>query len=309
MSVDTAGPPRAHDGAEPFRLGIVGQPSYLDLEDVVHRLNQFSAERGISLAFSQDILPLAPEGAEVLAFEPGSVDLILSLGGDGTLLGAAREAAGLGIPVLGVNLGHLGFLTAVVSEDLEVALEHYLRGEYLLDPRFTLEAMIVHGDGTPGDSFLALNDVVVHKAGAARIARIDLAVGEGTHRDELGSFSGDGVIVSTPTGSTAYSLSAGGPIIVPSVECVVVTPICPHTMAMRPLVIPADERVTIRELSSTEGMVLTVDGVVGQALSGSDAVMVRRGSASVSLVRFPDQSFFSTLRKKLNWAIKSPDGH
>lgn len=309
MSEDTLDPRSPGHGDGPFRLGIVGQPRYLDLEDVVHRLNQFCAERGMALAFAEEIQPLAPESAETLTFEPGCVDLILSLGGDGTLLGAARAAAGLDIPVLGVNLGHLGFLTSVVSEDVELALEHFLRGEYVLDSRFTLEATVVHGDGSHGASYLALNDVVVHKAGAARIARIDLAVGEGRHRDELGSFSGDGVIIATPTGSTAYSLSAGGPIIVPSVECVVLTPICPHTMAMRPLVIPAEERVTIRELSSSEGMVLTVDGVVGQDMSGSDAVVVRRGAASVSLVRFPDQSFFSTLRKKLNWAIKSPDGH
>lgn len=309
MSEDTPDPRSSNQPDGPFRLGIVGQPRYVDLEDVVHRLNQFSAEHGISLAFAQDIRPLAPDSAETLNFEPGCADLILSLGGDGTLLGAAREAAGLDIPVLGVNLGHLGFLTSVVSEDVELALGHFLRGEYVLDSRFTLEATVIHGDGSRGESFLALNDVVVHKAGAARIARIDLAVGEGSHRDEVGSFSGDGVVVATPTGSTAYSLSAGGPIIVPSVECMVVTPICPHTMAMRPLVIPADERVTVRELSSSEGMVLTVDGVVGQDLSGSDAVSIRRGSASVSLVRFPDQSFFSTLRKKLNWAIKSPDGH
>ena len=294
--------------AKKFRLGIVGQPRYVDLGEVIHRLNQFSAEKGITLSFSPEVLPLAPEQAEELVFEPGCADLILALGGDGTLLGAARAAAGLDIPVLGVNLGHLGFLTAVAGEDIELALEHFLRGEFLLEPRFTLEASVVHGDGTAGESYLALNDVVVHKAGAARVAKVDLSVGEGTHRDEVGSFSGDGVIVSTPTGSTAYSLSAGGPIIVPSVECVVVTPICPHTLAMRPLVIPASERVTIRELSATDGMVLTVDGIVGQALSAADAVVVRRGEASVSLVRFPEQSFFSTLRKKLNWAIKSPDG-
>lgn len=293
----------------PFRLGVVGQPRYVDLGDVVARLNLFAAENGLHLLYAPELRSMAPEGADVLTFGPDSADLILSLGGDGTLLGAARQAAGLEIPVLGVNLGHLGFLTSVAGDDVELALERFLRGDYTLDRRFTLEATVVHADGNPGESYLALNDVVVHKAGAARVAKLDLSVGSGVHRDEVGSFSGDGVIIATPTGSTAYSLSAGGPIVVPSVECLSVTPICPHTFAVRPLVIPADERVTIRELSGSGEMLLTVDGEVGQSLEPGDAVVVRKGGVSVPLVRFPDQSFFSTLRKKLNWAIKSPEGH
>jgi NAD+ kinase len=292
----------------PIRIGVVGQPRYVDLEGVVHRLNQFAAEHGIELQFSEEVLPLAPSGAGTLAFVRDSVDLIVSLGGDGTLLSAARQTAGLDIPVLGVNLGHLGFLTAVAGEEVEWALEHFLQGRFVTDVRCTLEATVVHGDGTPGQSFVALNDVVVHKAGAARVAKIDLSVGDGALRDEVGSFTGDGVIISTPTGSTAYSLSAGGPIIVPSVECLVITPICPHTLAVRPLVIPSGARVTVRELSNSEEMVVTVDGEVGQQLAPADAVVVRQGATPIQLVRFPEQSFFSTLRKKLNWAIKSPDG-
>jgi NAD+ kinase len=290
------------------RVGVVGQPRYIDLEGVVHRLNQFAREHDLELIFDEEVLPLAPEGSAALELSAGSVDLLVSLGGDGTLLAAARGTAGLGIPVLGINLGHLGFLTSVAGDHVEVALEHFLRGEYLRDHRLTLEATVIHADGSEGATYVALNDVVLHKAGAARVARMDLSVGSGTNRDEVGSFTADGVIVSTPTGSTAYSLSAGGPIITPSVECMVVTAISPHTLAVRPLVLPADERVTLRELSASDEMVLTVDGVVGQSLEPADAVVVARGPHDVTLVRFPEQSFFSTLRKKLNWAIKSPDG-
>ena len=299
MSVETAGSPSAHDRAEPFRLGIVGQPSYLDLEDAVHRLNQFSAERGISLAFSQDILPLAPDSAEVLVFEPGSVDLILSLGGDGTLLGAAREAAGLDIPVLGVNLGHLGFLTAVVSEGLELALEHFLRGEYVLDPRFTLEAMIVHGDGSPGDSFLALNDVVVHKAGVARVIRLQVQLGD----EQIGAFSSDGLIVATPTGSTAYSLSAGGPIVVPDADALVVTPICPHTLAVRPIVVRGESTITIDVLPPRgDGEVLvSYDGQLGETLQEHHRVVVRRTDYRAQLIRLGSEGFFARMRRQLQW--------
>ncbi|NIP58265.1 MAG: hypothetical protein GWM92_08360 [Gemmatimonadetes bacterium] len=142
----------------------------------------------------------------------------------------------------------------------------------------------------------------------ARVTRLDLFVGEGKAEEEIGAFSGDGVVLATPTGSTAYSLSAGGPLIVPTVECIVVTPIAPHTLAVRPLVIPSGEVVTVRGLEreeSEESLVLTVDGQVGRRLANGDEVRVRRSPVAVSLVRLPEQSFFSTLRRKLNWALRT----
>lgn len=293
-------------------VGVVARRRYPELSAVLERVSRAAEERELEVRFEKEVLDLAPEGALALRLGDGGsadpedapIDALLTLGGDGTLLRGARLVAGFGIPVLGINLGHLGFLAAAGEHEIEPALDHLVQGDVVLDRRFTLEATIVHGDGSRGEEFLALNDFVVHKAGVARVAELDLVVGEGSRSDEIGSFSGDGVVVSTPTGSTAYSLSAGGPIIVPTVDCIVVTPICPHTLAFRPLVIPAGESVTVRSLEPTEDLVLTVDGKLARELSVGDSVIVARGDVQIPLVRFPDQSFFSTLRRKLNWAAR-----
>lgn len=290
----------------PFRVvGVVGLPRYGGLGAVVGRLVAFARERDLELRFDEEIRELAPEGAEALDLGADEPDLLLTLGGDGTLLRGARRVAEMGIPVLGINLGRLGFLTSISEDSIEESLERILGGEYVLDPRFTLEAAVVHADGEVEERFLALNDFVVHQAGVARVTRLDLFVGEGEEREEVGAFSGDGVVLATPTGSTAYSLSAGGPLIVPTVECIVVTPIAPHTLAVRPLVIPAGEVVTVHGIDREEALVLTVDGQVGRRLEDGDRVRVRRSEVKVSLVRLPEQSFFSTLRRKLNWAVRS----
>lgn len=297
------------------RIGIIGQPRYADLSAVVRRLHEFSLEHGYELHYGEELLPLAPNGANApngaggvggpipLDLDAAEIDLLLTLGGDGTLLRGGRMVAGRETAILGINLGYLGFLTGAQENEIETALEHIRAGSYLLDRRYTLEAQVLHADGSEGDCFLALNDIVLHKAGVARVVRLDLSVGDGDDLDEIGSFSGDGVIVATPTGSTAYSLSAGGPIIAPSLDCLVVTPICPHTLALRPLVLPSTERIRIRALDRKEEMVLTVDGQVGRQLAAGDIVAVKKGTVRIALVRFPGQTFFSTLRRKLNWAV------
>lgn len=289
------------------RIGVVGQSRYEELEEVLRRLHAFADRRGLELRFETELDGPGKDERPPLDLDREPVDLLLTLGGDGTLLRGARLVAEREVPVLGINLGHLGFLTSVAEEDFEASLDRILDGEYELDRRFTLEARVVHADGREGETFLALNDFVVHQAGVARVTRLDLSVGEGDDRDEIGSFSGDGVVVATPTGSTAYSLSAGGPLIVPSVECIVVTPIAPHTLALRPLVIPSAEEVTVQGLERTESLVLTVDGQVGRELAAGDEVRVRRSDVRISLVRVPGQSFFTTLRRKLNWAARSAE--
>ncbi len=273
--------------------------------------------------------PASPEPASPEAASPeaasnaaaSNADLVISLGGDGTLLRAARAVLDREVPVLGINLGNLGFLTSVAASEIEAGLRRVLRGEYQIEERRTLEAVVLPESGTPsGPPLTALNDVVVHKAGAARVARLDLWVGE-TKREgadggvgdnagqEIGSFSGDGVIVATPTGSTAYSLSAGGPIVVPELNCFLVTPILPHTLAVRPLVVPGEERITINILDRGEPLHLTVDGREGPQLSPTDRVVAQMGQSRVRLVRLPGHSFFATLRRKLNWAVHPPEGH
>lgn len=287
------------------RVGVVGQPRYEKLKDVLDRIRGFAADRGIELRLEQELRRLAPDGEPALDPVDERIDLLLTLGGDGTLLRGARLVAGLDVPVLGVNLGHLGFLTAIAEDEIDPRLSRIFDGEYVLDHRLTLEARVVHADGSVGERFLALNDFVLHQRGVARMTRLDLFVGRDEGREQIGAFSGDGVILATPTGSTAYSLSAGGPLIVPSVECIVVTPIAPHTLAVRPLVIPAEEELVVQGLEGTETLVLTVDGQVGRELERDDELQVRRSDVRIPLMRLPDQSFFTTLRRKLHWAVRS----
>ena len=278
------------------------------MNGLLEQVRQAAESRGMEVRFEQAIADYAPGGA-ALDLDSERVDMILSLGGDGTLLRAARAVIGHDVPLLGVNLGDLGFLTSAGEPELEDTLERIAAGDFFLDKRFTLKAAVIDESGAELDLHHALNDFVIHKAEvAARVTRLDLWVEGGIRREEIGSFSGDGVILSSPTGSTAYSLSAGGPIVHPTMECLVVTPICPHTLAVRPLVIPADRKVTIRAADDDQDLILTVDGQEVRGLGHGEAVRVEKGDQQVQLVRFPGQSFFSTLRRKLNWAVRSGDG-
>ncbi|MGH7444647.1 MAG: NAD(+)/NADH kinase, partial [Longimicrobiales bacterium] len=249
-----------------------------------------------------ELLDRLPGAAD---FVPDDVDLLVTLGGDGTLLRGARLVAARHVPVLGVNLGYLGFLTSIAPQELETALPRVFAGDYWLDERFTLDARVVNGSGVPGPSYLALNDAVLHKGGFARVIR--LAVHVGPDRQEVATYTADGIILSTPTGSTAYSLSAAGPVVHPAVDCILATPICPHTLVLRPLVLPATVEITVEVLSPTEELILTVDGQDGAELHPSDRLVVRRGDAVVPLVRFASQSFFTTLRRKLHWGLEHDD--
>jgi NAD+ kinase len=182
-----------------------------------------------------------------------------------------------------------------------------LDGEGTLDHRFVLRGHIERPDDPRADKFYALNDIVVHTSGVARVTPLTLQVGAQGSWEEVGSFSADGVILATPTGSTAYSLSAGGPIIVPSVDCIVVTPICPHSLTVRPLVMPASSELRVSSPHPAASHQVTVDGQVERTLGPSDAVVVARETRPVALVRLPDQTFFKTMRHKLNWAARSPE--
>jgi NAD+ kinase len=273
----------------------------------VARLATICRNRGAELRFDPSDIELAPNGATPLELERESVDLLVALGGDGTLLRAARLVAGRGIPVLGVNLGRMGFLTSAAEEQIEEGLGQVLDGQGELERRFTLQARVSNAGSPRGGPLSALNDIVVHKPGAARVTPIDLSVGEGEDRDEVGSFAADGVILATPTGSTAYSMSAGGPIIVPGMECTVITAICPHSLAVRPLVVPASTTITVRPLDPTHELQLTVDGQVERMLEAGEEIVVDRGEHDVLLVRLPGQTFFRTMRRKLNWAATPPE--
>jgi NAD+ kinase len=287
-------------------VGIIVRDRSSEIVAVLERLAAWLGERGVSVAAEDAERPVG-HGETALDTADGHFDLVIALGGDGTLLRAARAVVGTGTPVLGVNLGRLGFLTAFPDAELEGGLATVFAGRALLDYRFMLRGSIESGGKTRGDKFFALNDIVIHTSGAARVTPLTLHVGSGTAREEVGSFAADGVILATPTGSTAYSMSAGGPIIVPDVECIVVTPICPHSLAVRPLVIPAGEVLSVGSLDPDVHHQVTVDGQAERGLAPSETVVVAREERPVALVRLPGQTFFRTMRRKLNWAASAPE--
>lgn len=300
-------PAREPLGGPIRRLGVVLRRRRADLPGAVTRLADICALHGVEVVWvERDVGEASSEHARGQRLLDG-VDLVVALGGDGTLLRAARLVAERGTPVFGVNLGQLGFLTNTAEAEIEEGLARVLAGEGEIDRRFTLSAQVVAAGRPKGEALHALNDVVIHKPGAARVTPIHLAVRDGDLIDEIGSFSADGVILATPTGSTAYSLSAGGPIIVPEVECIVVTAICPHSLAVRPLVVPARDTINVRPLDPSHELQLTVDGQVARTLDPRDEVVVARGGHDVALVRLPDQTFFGTMRRKLNWAARPPE--
>jgi NAD+ kinase len=228
---------------------------------------------------------------------PLQADMVVVLGGDGTLISTARIIGARDIPILGVNLGSLGFLTEIALDELYAALEKYLKGDYRLSRRLMLHAT-VERDGSEIASHLVLNDVVINKGALARIVDLKTTVND----YDVTTFKADGLIISTPTGSTGYSLSAGGPIIAPSMDCIVITPICPHTLTNRPLVIDAaaSVSVTVKSLDD-EDIYLTLDGQVGVELKSGDMIHVRRAEHDARLIMSEERDYFAVLRTKLKW--------
>ena len=282
-----------------MRFAIVGNPESPHLEPLLARVDRKAAELGISLVFEPSLATAGRRESAPLEEIGEDVALVLTLGGDGTLLRAARVAAPLGIPVLGCNLGRLGFLTLVPTDELEAAMSSVASGEYDLEERLTLRIEVrVNGSDAPeSKSFHAINDAVIHKSGFARLISYRVLADD----DVVGQYSADGIILATATGSTAYSLSAGGPIVSPTMEGIVATPISPHTLAVRPVVFPGNTRISVELLSGDHDLQLTVDGQRGCPLSVGDRVQVVRSRHPVRLVRLPDYSFFTVLRRKLHW--------
>lgn len=278
-----------------MKLGVLARPGHPDISSIVGRVVVAAEELGFELHGDETVADIAP-GVGSLAASVASLETILTLGGDGTLLAGARLAGPHGIPVIGCNLGDLGFLTAGPVERLEEMLGRVKARECVEEPRLALD---VHCGGR---TWYALNDAVVHKGGLARLLRVRVWV----DGDEVGQYSADGIIVSTATGSTAYSLSAGGPILHPGLDALVASPICPHTLAIRPLVVRAESTIAIEILRGMEGLV-TVDGQAGGKLVQGNRVTVQRSPNDVRLLRLPDDNFFSVLRQKLRWGDVRPD--
>jgi NAD+ kinase len=290
-------------------VGVVLRERSPEIQSALGRLTRWLEARQVAVVLERPALTKGEGSGQVtLGANQHPPDLVIALGGDGTLLRAARAVVGKGIPVLGVNLGRLGFLTALPDSELESGLATVFDGEAVLDHRFALRGCIERAGEAQGDNFFALNDIVVHTSGVARVTPLTLEVGgTGGTWEEVGSFSADGVILATPTGSTAYSMSAGGPIISPGVDCIVVTPICPHSLTVRPLVLPASIEIRASSPHPASNHQVTVDGQVERSLAPTEAVVIAREPEPVSLVRLPGQTFFKTMRSKLNWAARSPE--
>jgi NAD+ kinase len=223
------------------------------------------------------------------------VEIAVVLGGDGTLLGVARQIAPLDIPLFGINAGHLGFLTDAEPHHVDEAVQRMISGDFQLEERLMLEATVFR-DGDCIASWIGLNDAGIAKGSFARMVTLEVSV-DGA---EVDTYRGDGVLVSTPTGSTAYSLSCGGPVIVPHVKVMVVTPICPHTLVSRPFVINCDQEVSLTVHASHQDIGLTVDGQVGTKLLSGDVVRVRKSAYHTTLVSCRQRDFFKVLRSKLH---------
>jgi NAD+ kinase len=236
----------------------------------------------------------------------GQIDLVISIGGDGTLLTAARRVAGAGVPILGVNLGRLGFLTDILPAQMLAAIDSVLAGDYRADDRLALEATIRSATGKASRPMPALNDVVLQKGASGRMFDFHTVVG-GTF---VNTHSGDGLIVATPTGSTAYALSCGGPIVEPSVDALVMVPICPHSLSDRPLVIPASSKIEITIADSDDGPAhVTCDGEEIGRITANDTLLVHASDARVTLLHPTDYVYYELLRSKLNWGKPSRAGN
>lgn len=272
---------------------VLVNPEKPRAEEVRERLDQLLKKAGFQTI-------CAHTGKDVLADEQdfahlSEIELAFVLGGDGTLLGAARQFAHSQIPLLGINIGHLGFLSEAEPATLEETVRRVYDGEYDLESRLMLEATVLR-NGESISQLTGLNDAGIAKGSFARMVTVDAYV-DGVYLD---TYSGDGVIVSTPTGSTAYSLSCGGPIVIPHLQVILITPICPHTLFSRPCVIDDQQVIRFVVHATHDDLGLTVDGQVGVRLLSGDEVIVRRSAVQTTLVKWRDREFFAVLRQKLH---------
>ena len=283
-------------------VGVVVKPNHAEAWKTACELSEWLEKRGIAIVGKPRVhIESADAGAcdidqvddERFAAES---DLIVVLGGDGTMISTARLVGDSDALVLGINYGSLGYLTDFRIEEMFPAIEAIFEGKYEIDRR-----VMLHAEHRRGDEMLAtgrvLNDVVINKAALARIIEIEVSL----NSLYVNSFRADGLIVSTPTGSTAYNLSAGGPIIFPSMNAVVLTPICPFTLTNRPIVVPDDALIELKLQKENEGVVLTLDGQIGHAMQAGDCVRIRKSRTTFNLVHPPNRNYFDVLRNKLKW--------
>ena len=279
-------------------IGIISRPRRSNLVEVVPPLLEWFKKRGVPAVYDTETATALKNGSlgksrQQVAEES---DLLLVLGGDGTILATAREATPRGIPILPINMGSLGFLTSFTAEELYPALEAVLEGRTTVDERVLLQVERVHNDEVLTHQWV-LNEAVVHKGTLARMIELELYI-DGSF---VCRYRADGLIVATPTGSTAYSMSAGGPIVHPAVESILITPICPHTLSDRPVVVPDTSLIELRVADNSDSVFLTLDGQTGVPMAVGDRVKIGRAAERLKLIQPPNKSYFEILRSKLKW--------
>lgn len=279
-------------------VGIISRPRRSNLAEVVPQLLEWLIERGVTPLMDSETTSCMKDqpAAKTRHQVAEEADLLLVLGGDGTLLAAAREAAPRGIPILPINMGSLGFLTSFTLDELYPALEDALAGRSTIDERVLLHVERAH-NGEVLTRQNVLNDAVVHKGTLARMIQLELYIEGGF----VCRYRADGLIVATPTGSTAYSMSAGGPIVHPAVESILITPICPHTLSDRPVVVPNTSMIELRLSEGTDAVFLTLDGQTGVPMQPGDRIRITRAAERLKLIHPSTKSYFEILRNKLKW--------
>lgn len=284
-----------------MRIGVVGHEGYQTLPGMLELLDRLAPELDVELLLE----PGLRSGSKSELGSSSAIDALITLGGDGTLLRGAKLLGSRAVPIIGVNLGRLGFLTSCSAADAEASLRRFRNGDFVAESRMTLTARTEGGGAAGTNEWLALNDLVLHKGGFARVVRLSIAI----DGEQIGAYAADGIVVATPTGSTAYSLSAGGPIVAPRLESIIITPISAHTLGVRPLVVHPEAEIVLQGEDGPDELLLTVDGQGGTQVARAQRLVIRRSGSPVMLVRFPPDSFFSRIRQKLGWGgLKERDG-
>ena len=285
------------------RIGIVAKRNKPEAVAIASHLVEWLCARKIKVYLEGEIgkllSPISSKG-DWKSIEreeiPTDVEMIIVLGGDGTLLSVARQVWNKSIPILGVNLGGLGFLTEITLDELYPVLERVVQNDFAVNEREVLNAGVIRR-GERIAEFIVLNDAVINKGALARIIDLETTI----NGEYLSTFRSDGLIISTPTGSTAYNLSAGGPIVYPSLHTIIITPICPHTLTIRPIIIPDDVKIRALLKSRDEEVTLTLDGQQGFTLEFEDVVEVGKAEGRILLIKSPYRHYFELLREKLKW--------
>ncbi len=285
------------------RIGIIAKKNKPEVIPITRSLIDWLQPKGMDVYIEKDMEALFKPSLSDTALRlidreefPEHVEMIIVLGGDGTLLSVARLVGNHGIPILGVNLGGLGFLTEITLEELYQVLEKVVSNNFIVDERVVLHATVLRR-GERMAEFNVLNDAVINKGALARMIDIETTI----NGEYVTTFKSDGLIISTPTGSTAYNLSAGGPIVYPSLHCIIITPICPHMLTNRPIMIPDDVVIRATLKTKQQEVLLTLDGQQGFSLEFEDIVEVRKAEGGILLIKSPYRHYFEVLREKLKW--------